>query len=160
MKKSEILNLLYKIEKLSECKKRRVGAVLITNKTIYTGFNHPIQSSKGVCYACSTKQQSIKELCPAIHAEIDCLLKAGKDAEGSTLVVSYSPCPDCCRAIIKAGVTHVIVASCRKKPVIEQFWYLYEADTYDKLAEIMLNDSAIKYTRLNEIALNDTEVEV
>ena len=149
MKKSEILKLLYETEKLSTCKKHKVGAVLIArNGEKYFGANQVALSSKGVCYACNTKFHSIKELCPAIHAEINCLLKAGKNAAGGTLIVSYSPCPDCCKAIITAGIRQVIVTARRRKPVIEQFWYLYEASDYDELAEKLLINARVKYIRL------------
>lgn len=159
MNKAEILKLLSNVEKGSTCKKRQVAAILILNGEVKcVGVNHAIQSSKGVCYACATKFSGLKEVCPAIHAEIDCLLKAGEQANGGTLLVSYSPCPDCCRAIIKAGIRHVIVKDLRYKPVIEQFWYLYEVENYDELAEAMLKDAAIKYTRLSHITLNNAEV--
>ena len=150
MDKTEILKLLYEAERLSTCKKRKVGAVIIANNgEKYFGANQSMLSSKGVCYACNIKSSNVKELCPAIHAEIACLLKAGEKAAGSTLIISYSPCPECCKAIIAAGIKQVIVLSRRLKPVIEQFWYLYETTNYDELAEAMLKAAKIKYIRLN-----------
>lgn len=161
MKVFEILKLLEKTEKTSTCQKRQVGAVLITpNGVKYFGANKVMLGSKGVCYACDTKFHNIKELCPAVHAEIDCLLKAGKEACGGTLLVSYSPCPECCKAILSADVKRVIVKEFRRKPVIEQFWYLYEASDYDSLAEAMLKASDVEYIRLYKTTPDCLEVEV
>lgn len=161
MKPSEILKLLKEAEKMSTCQKRKVGAVLMLNgKAKYFGANKTMLNNKGICYACDTKFHSIKELCPAVHAEIDCLLKAGKEACGGTLLVSYSPCPECCKAIINAGIRHVVVTNFRRKPVTEPFWYLYEASDYDDLAWAMLKAAKIKYTRIGSIYPSDMEVKV
>lgn len=50
------------------------------------------------------------------HAEVNALLKAGKDAAGSTVYVTMEPCshhgktPPCTDALIKAGVSKVVIA--------------------------------------------------
>lgn len=46
--------------------------------------------------------------CIAIHAELNCLLRAGRRARGMYLYVTETPCDGCMKAIRGAGVMRVI----------------------------------------------------
>ena len=58
------------------------------------------------------------------HAETQAIEQAGDNAKGATLYVTLEPCshhgqtPPCAEAIIKAGITHVVVACTDPNPLI------------------------------------------
>lgn len=159
MKKSEILKYLNNAEGYSTCAKRKVGAVLLDNNNRVTfGANGPINSfnkkSKQICKLCSECSIS-KELCPAIHAEIACITGLNRVPELSlygvkTLLVSYSPCPECCKAIARVGINQVVVKEPRVKKPDLSIRILHQIETYDDLAEELLKSVDVKYIRLWE----------
>ena len=59
----------------------------------------------------------------AAHAEVEALRQAGPRARGATLYVTLEPCnhvgrtPPCCDAILKAGVSRVVIAERDPNPV-------------------------------------------
>ncbi|OGC93462.1 MAG: riboflavin biosynthesis protein RibD [candidate division Zixibacteria bacterium RBG_16_53_22] len=63
------------------------------------------------------------------HAEIEALKKAGEHARGATLVVTLEPCshfgktPPCADALIAAGVSKVVSATCDPNPVVSGSGY-------------------------------------
>jgi len=73
------------------------------------------------------------EYCPAVHAELNVLLTAGRygtPTEGGTLVCYCPPpCKDCIKAIIQAGIKTIV---CLTGPF------------YDSMSEYLLEGSGIK----------------
>jgi|Deesub1362A_J573_1020465.scaffolds.fasta_scaffold00166_73 dCMP deaminase len=49
-------------------------------------------------------------ICPAVHAEQNALLQAGKQARKATLYVNGFPCKICARLMVNAGITRVVVS--------------------------------------------------
>lgn len=43
-----------------------------------------------------------------VHAELNAILNATKDLHGTTLYVSLFPCNECAKAIIQAGINHIV----------------------------------------------------
>ena len=43
-----------------------------------------------------------------VHAELNAILNAHKDLRGSILYTTLSPCKECCKAIIQAGIKEVV----------------------------------------------------
>lgn len=155
MKKFEILKLLEEAESRSNCLKRKVGAVLYTIRGLTVlGFNYVYNTKliyQDICDSCINDGNTTL-LCPAVHAEIAALLHSGMEQRfvGNILYVSYSPCPNCCKAIITAGISKVVV----KEPKIKNLTHIesltYQLDTYDELAEKLLTDAGITYIKLWE----------
>lgn len=62
--------------------------------------------------------------CGGPHAEAEALLKAGGAAKGKTVYVNLEPCchtgrtPPCCDALIRAGVSRVIVGTLDPNPLV------------------------------------------
>lgn len=157
MKKSEILNILNYIENGSNCTKRHVAACLVDN------LNHvQLVGYNNIClplgnHICKTCKSGIEvKMCPAIHAEIDCLNKISRDEiimRGlTTMFVSYSPCPECCKAIRVAGIKRVIVKEPRLKPVDPITADIYSVNYFDELSQKLLD--GIEYIRLWETPSN------
>lgn len=69
--------------------------------------------------------QGFHERAGEAHAEINALNMAGTDAQGATLYVNLEPCchqgrtPPCVNAIIKAGITKVVLAMQDPNPLIK-----------------------------------------
>ena len=161
MKKTvqDLLNHLYSYEKESDCNKRRVVAILYDNRDraeLAYGINKTVLPyNRKNCVACkTTPSKEGLELCPAIHAEADCLLKLSQSMKkfAMTLLVSYSPCPECCKLIANSPfIKTVIVAERRLKPAPLEDRLAYEITTYDELAQKLLKD------KVNYICLEDYE---
>jgi dCMP deaminase len=98
------MNVAIEISKMSRCNRAKVGALLVKNNNIISyGFNG---TPSGFCNICETHNITKKEV---IHAEVNAILKAGKDSIGSDLYLTLSPCIDCCKIIKQAGIKKIFV---------------------------------------------------
>ena len=103
----------------STCYRRQIGCV-ITNKdndVVATGYNGaPRGQEHCINTECLRDRLGIAsgtnlEVCRAVHAEMNALQQAGRQARGSTLYVNCAPCTMCAKVIINAGVTSVVYSS-------------------------------------------------
>ena len=150
MNKLQILKLLEKYEKEANCPKRSVAAILVRkglghdwvledrHDLLRYGTNTRLLLSND--FRCSQCVEGYKGMtCTAIHAEADCLIGLPfEDTKDGTLIVSWSPCPECCKLIKRAGIKRVIVKEPRLKLISKLDASFYEAKTYDDLAEKLL----------------------
>ena len=101
----------------SRCVKRQLGCVLVFTDGSYVGGTNGAPRPLDACNPCprmvkgSHSGQDL-DLCMAVHAERQALLKAAKyghTTEGSILY-SYmgAPCKDCAIELIEAGVSEII----------------------------------------------------
>jgi len=92
--------------KLSKCQRAKVGAVIAKNgRVISTGYNG---TPSGLDNCCEETPEKSKNT--VIHAEMNCILFAAKEGHatnGCHLFVTLSPCVECSKAIIQAGITKV-----------------------------------------------------
>lgn len=64
------------------------------------------------------------ERCGALHAERNALLNCCEPPKDSTMYVTLEPCchtgktPPCTEAIIKSGISHVVIGSCDPNPLV------------------------------------------
>lgn len=93
--------------KLSHCTRKQVGAIIVKNGTIIAdGYNG---TPSGFENSCETDEGSTKWY--VLHAEANAILKVARSnnsSEGSTLYVTLSPCKDCSKLIIQAGIKRVV----------------------------------------------------
>ncbi len=91
----------------SYCRRRKVGALLVKDKMIISdgyngtpaGFDNVCESEDNVTYPY------------VLHAEANAITKVARSnnsSEGSTLYVSTSPCMECSKLIIQAGIRRVV----------------------------------------------------
>lgn len=91
----------------SYCKRRQVGALLVKNKMIISdGYNGTPSGFENVC---EDENQKTKPY--VLHAEANAITKVAKSnnsSEGATLYVTSSPCLECSKLIIQAGIVRVV----------------------------------------------------
>jgi len=91
----------------SYCKRRKVGALIVKNKMIISdGYNG---TPSGMENNCEDENKITKEY--VLHAEANAITKvakSGNSSEGATLYVTTSPCMECSKLIIQAGIKRVV----------------------------------------------------
>jgi len=91
----------------SYCERRKVGALLVKNKMIISdGYNGTPSGFENVCEDDRNKTKPY-----VLHAEANAITKVAKSnnsSEDSTLYVTSSPCLECSKLIIQAGITRVV----------------------------------------------------
>ena len=93
--------------KNSYCKRRQVGALLVNgNMIISDGYNGTPDGFENVC-----EDENGVTKPYVLHAEANAITKvakSGNNSEGSTLYVTASPCIECSKLIIQAGIKRVV----------------------------------------------------
>ena len=91
----------------SYCKRSRVGCLVVKNKTIISdGYNGTPSGFPNKC-----EDENNVTLPTVLHAEANAITKLAKSnnsAEGATLYVTLSPCFECAKMIIQAGIVRVV----------------------------------------------------
>lgn len=103
---SVYINVALQISTLSHCIRSKVGAVLVKEGNIISmGYNGTPHGMDNCC------EQDNVTLPHVIHAEINAIVKAaktGNSVDGSTLYLTLSPCIDCSKLILQAGIKRVV----------------------------------------------------
>lgn len=90
----------------SYCKRRQVGALLVKNKMIISdGYNGTPSGFENECEEGNVSKPYV------LHAEANAITKVAKSnnsSEGATLYVTASPCLECAKLIIQAGIIRVV----------------------------------------------------
>lgn len=91
----------------SYCKRRQVGALLVKNKMIISdGYNGTPSGFENIC-----EDENGVTKPYVLHAEANAIskvAKSGNSSEGATLYVTASPCLECAKLIIQAGIKRVV----------------------------------------------------
>src|SRR6056297_3309841 len=91
----------------SYCKRRQVGALLVKEKMIISdGYNGTPSGFENICEDTNNRTKPY-----VLHAEANAITKiakSGNSSEGSTLYVTSSPCIECAKLIIQAGIKRVV----------------------------------------------------
>lgn len=91
----------------SYCKRRQVGALLVKDKMIISdGYNGTPSGFQNIC------EDADDNTFPyVLHAEANAITKIAKSnnsSDGATLYVTSSPCLECSKLIIQAGIKRVV----------------------------------------------------
>ena len=93
----------------SYCKRRKVGALLVKDKMIISdGYNGTPSGFENVC---EDENDITKPY--VLHAEANAITKVARSnnsSDGATLYVTSSPCIECAKLIIQAGISRVVFA--------------------------------------------------
>jgi|TARA_B100001173_G_scaffold147426_1_gene127877 dCMP deaminase len=93
--------------KLSYCKRRQVGALIVKNNMIISdGYNG---TPTGFENTCEDDENYTKWY--VLHAEANAIMKVSastQSSEGATLYVTLSPCRECSKLIFQSGIKRVV----------------------------------------------------
>ncbi|MGJ8665065.1 MAG: deoxycytidylate deaminase [Patiriisocius sp.] len=93
--------------KLSHCKRRQVGALIVRGKMIISdGYNGTPTGFENVC-----EDEDGATKWYVLHAEANAILKVAgstQSCEGATLYITMSPCKDCSKLIHQSGIKRVV----------------------------------------------------
>ncbi len=93
--------------KLSHCKRKQVGAIIVKDRMIISdGYNG---TPTGFDNCCETDDG--ETFWYVLHAEANAMMKVAKsthDSNGSTLYITLSPCKNCSKNILQAGIRRVV----------------------------------------------------
>ena len=93
--------------KLSHCKRRQVGALIVRDRMIISdGYNG---TPTGLENNCEDDEGYTKWY--VLHAEANAILKVANSTQsssGSTLYVTLSPCKECSKLIYQSGIKRVV----------------------------------------------------
>ena len=91
----------------SYCKRRQVGAIIVKDKMIISdGYNGTPSGFENICEDDNGLTKPY-----VLHAEANAITKiarSGNNSEGATLYVTSSPCIECAKLIIQAGIKRVV----------------------------------------------------
>ena len=93
----------------SYCVRRKVGALIVKDKMIISdGYNGTPSGFENVCEDDAGKTKPY-----VLHAEANAITKVAKSAnncDGATLYITASPCIECSKLIIQAGIKRIVYA--------------------------------------------------
>ncbi len=99
----------------SYCRRRKVGALLVKDKMIISdGYNGTPAGFENVC---EDEDGTTKPY--VLHAEANAITKVARSnnsSSGSTLYITASPCLECAKLIIQAGIRRVVFGELYRLP--------------------------------------------
>jgi len=93
--------------KLSYCKRRQVGALIVKDKMIISdGYNGTPTGFENIC-----EDDEGYTKWYVLHAEANAILKVASSTQsckGATLYITMSPCKQCSKLIHQAGISRLV----------------------------------------------------
>lgn len=93
--------------KNSYCRRRQVGSLIVKDRMIISdGYNGTPSGFENIC-----EDENGVTKPYVLHAEANAITKvakSGNSSEGATLYVTASPCIECAKLIIQAGIKRVV----------------------------------------------------
>ncbi len=103
------LRMAFEWAKLSHCKRKQVGAIIVKDRMIISdGYNG---TPSGFDNCCEDENYDTKWM--VLHAEANAILKVSASTQSSknaTLYITLSPCKDCSKLIYQSGIKRVVYA--------------------------------------------------
>lgn len=121
----------------------QVGAVLVRDKRILaTGYNG---IPTGIHDDIVLHSERPVKLAYTIHAEINAILNAAKfgiRTNNTTIYITADPCVDCCKSLLQAGITRIVV------PQVMDFMFAEKWKENLKLAKTLLSEANLELIRV------------
>ncbi len=130
-----LLEIAKLVAKRATCLRASVGAVLaFDGRIVSMGYNG---APAGMPH-CSEMNCAVEQTCTrTVHAEANTIAfaaKSGIATQGATLYTTHSPCNDCAKLIINAGIVKVI------------YWQEYR----DETPLLLLEEAGVDYDQLGD----------
>lgn len=97
----------------SHARRLKVGAIIVKDRTIISdGYNGMPKNFDNECEDISNGMLVTKK--EVLHAEANAITKLARSnssSEGATIYITASPCIDCAKLIIQAGIQRVVFHS-------------------------------------------------
>jgi dCMP deaminase len=101
------LRIALEWSKLSYCKRKQVGAIIVKDRMIISdGYNGTPSGFENCC-----EDDEGLTRWDVLHAEANAILKVAKSTqscEGATLYITLSPCKECSKLIHQSGIKRVV----------------------------------------------------
>jgi dCMP deaminase len=101
------LRLAKEWSKLSYCKRKQVGAIIVRDRMIISdGYNGTPSGFENCC-----EDENNLTHWYVLHAEANAILKVARSTqtcEGATLYITMSPCKECSKLIHQSGIKRVV----------------------------------------------------
>ncbi|MBK5212662.1 MAG: dCMP deaminase family protein [Flavobacteriaceae bacterium] len=101
------LRMAQEWSKLSYCKRRQVGALIVKDKMIISdGYNGTPTGFENIC-----EDDEGYTKWYVLHAEANAILKVASSTQacqGATLYITMSPCRECSKLIHQAGIKRIV----------------------------------------------------
>ncbi len=98
---------------LSHCNRKQVGALIVKDSMIISdGYNGTPTGFDNCC-----EDDNGETHWYVLHAEANAILKVAKsanDCRGATLYITLSPCKDCAKLVLQAGISRVVYQNAYK----------------------------------------------
>jgi len=118
---SYFLSICEAVASKSPCLSHQTGAILVRDKSIVsTGYNGPSRGFPHCQDECRRKRLGYEseerlDLCPAVHAEINCIANAARNGVVTVNTILYMnyiiPCKDCMIVLVNAGIREIVVTT-------------------------------------------------
>ena len=101
------LRMAYEWGKLSYCKRKQVGAIIVKDRMIISdGYNGTPTGFENIC-----EDEEGYTKWYVLHAEANAISKVASSTQsckGATLYITLSPCKECSKLIHQAGIVRVV----------------------------------------------------
>ena len=101
------INMALEWAKLSHCKRKQVGALIVKNRMIISdGYNGTPSGFDNCC-----EDENGETHWYVLHAEANAILKiasSNHDCNGATLYLTMSPCKECSKLVHQAGIKRLV----------------------------------------------------
>ena len=101
------LKMAHEWAKLSYCKRKQVGALIVKDKMIISdGYNGTPTGFENIC-----EDEDNYTKWYVLHAEANAIMKVAastQSSKGSTLYITMSPCKECSKLIFQSGIIRVV----------------------------------------------------
>jgi len=99
--------------RLSHCTRKQVGALLVKDSMIISdGYNG---TPSGFPNECEDEEGDTRWY--VLHAEANAIMKVARStnaAKDSTLYITLSPCRECCKLVLQAGIRRMVFVNAYK----------------------------------------------
>jgi len=154
------LKLAMLVSERATCPRMHVGCVLVKDKQILaTGYNGSIPGQPHCeddgCYI--VENHCIRTIHAEMNAIIQCSLH-GVSCSGATAYVTNMPCTNCCKALIAAGISEVVVFSDYHSTQAEEFFQAANVPIRRlKMPENMISYDLDKFSSAKKINHSDCD---